>query len=201
MRGHPAAAWLLIVVAALLAGCASRPLREQGAWLEERELFFAAQPDWAVSGRVALSDGQRGGSLGFQWTARGDHHHIRLRTPAGGRQWRLEFDPAGARLVGSDVDELIGPRPDPLVEAAVGWPIPIEELTWWIRGLLPPGGADGLLFAADGSLATARSGLWALGFERYSDEAGLLLPARIEAESPPYRVRLVMRDWKFGVQP
>ncbi len=192
---------LSAVLAALLSACASREVRDQGAWLAEREALFEAHPNWSVSGRVALSDGERGGSLSFQWKAEGARNEIALRTLAGGRQWRLVFDDRQAVLEGSDVDRLSGRNPDPLVEAAVGWPIPVRDLAWWVRGLVPPDRTTLTRYAEDGTLALAESPPWTLEFQRYSDFENTVLPSRLQAESDPYRVRMVLRNWQFGVQP
>ncbi len=189
---------LLGLLVPLLTACAVRETRPEGSWLAERQALFAEHSYWQVSGRAALSDGQRGGSLAFDWTADGDVHEVSLRTVTGGRQWRLSFGPGFAHLEGSEVGELFGSSPDPLVEAAVGWPIPIEDLAWWIRGLVPPGSSAGAVFAADGSLASARSGDWMLEYQRFETSYGTLLPARVQASSSPYRVRLVMRDWRLA---
>ncbi|OAB58340.1 hypothetical protein AY599_02955 [Leptolyngbya valderiana BDU 20041] len=196
----PGRPWLGLVLGAivLLSGCATREARDQGAWLDERETLFATRPNWAVSGRVALSDGERGGSLSFRWEAEGDRHEIALRTLAGGRQWRLVFDSMGAVLEGSEVDRLIGPDPDPLVEAAVGWPIPVRDLAWWIRGLVPPDRTTAIRFAEDGTLAQAEAPPWLLEFQRYGDYATTVLPSRLEARSSPYRVRMILRDWQLS---
>jgi outer membrane lipoprotein LolB len=189
---------LLALLIVMLAGCATRETRPQGAWLEEREALFAAHPVWNVSGRLSLSDGQRGGQLAFDWQADGEDHEVMLRTVMGGRQWRLRFGPEYAHLEGSDVGELWGLDPDPLVEAAVGWPIPVRELAWWIRGLIPPG-ADGVVrYAADGSLSTGESPPWTLSFQRFDSSEGVLMPTRLQADSSPYRVRMVMRDWTLA---
>jgi len=196
-RGWRAAACALLVVA-LAAGCAVREPRPDGAWLSEREALFAAYPIWSVNGRVGLSDGRRGGSLAFDWSADGPIHEVRLRTVTGGRQWRLRFGPMQATLEGSDVGLLRGPDPEPLVEAAVGWPIPVSELAWWIRGIVPPGRETAIRFAADGTLASASSPPWEIAFERFDDWSGELMPARIDARSADYRVRLVLRGWHLG---
>jgi outer membrane lipoprotein LolB len=127
-------------------------------------------------------------------------HEVRLKTMTGGRQWLLRFGPASAALQGSDVGVLRGPDPEPLVEAAVGWPIPVGELAWWIRGLVPPARDSAIRFATDGTLAAASSPPWEIAFERFDDETGQLLPARIEARSADYRVRLVLRGWNLGSQ-
>jgi len=185
------------VVLAMVTGCAVREQRPAGAWLEEREQLFDGIDHWSVSGRVALSDGQRGGSLGFEWLARGDQHEVRLRTLAGGRQWRLEFGPGHAFLEGSEVGQMRGRDPDPLVEAAVGWPIPVAELAWWIRGLIPPDQRHDVHYADDGTLAAAVTEPWAIEFQRFSQVGSVLMPARVQADSEPYRVRVVLRDWNL----
>lgn len=201
MSHRPARVLAVLLLSLLLAACASREVREQGSWLSERQALFNEQPVWSVSGRVALSDGEQGGSLSFQWRAEGSRHEIALRTVAGGRQWRLVFDDELAELEGSDVDRLIGPDPDPLVEQAVGWPIPVADLVWWIRGLVPPERTTTTEFADDGTLAFARAPPWSLEFQRYSDFDTTVLPSRLQADSSPYRVRMVLRNWQFGVQP
>lgn len=184
------------VLVLVLSACAVREQRPDGAWMEEREAWFAAHPVWSVSGRAAIRDGQRGGQLAFEWHADGDRHHVRLRTVTGGRQWLLEFEPGHAELQGTDVGHITGPDPNALVEAAVGWAIPVVELSDWIRGLI--GTHDGQMeFAPDGTLARVSLTPWELSYQRFDDIDGQLMPVRMEAESTPYRVRLVMRAWEW----
>lgn len=187
----------LVLAGLLLNACATREQRPAGAWLQEREAWFEEHADWSISGRVGLHDGERGGSLGFTWQAEGEAHFIHLRTTAGGDQWRLRFSPGTAVLQGSDVGRLTGDSPDPLVEQAVGWPIPVHALSWWIRGLVPPGGGD-LRFADDGTLAGVAGPVWDLDYKHFDQVEGRLLPTRLEARSAPYTVRIVIADWRFG---
>lgn len=192
----PIPIFCLLCVCCLLAACTPREVRPPGDWLDQRERWFVDHPVWSVTGRIALSDGARGGTLAFDWRADGEHHRIGLRTTGGGRQWRLEFGPAYALLEGSEIDQLIGVSPDPLVEAAVGWPIPVALLSDWIRGLPAPPGAE-LSFNADGTLAGLWHDDWQLQYTRYRAHAGTLLPQRMEANSGPYRVRVAVGAWEF----
>lgn len=188
---------LLAGMAMLLVACAPREHRPAGDWLEEREAFFREHQEWSVRGRLALSDGDQGGSLGFEWIASAEHHQIHLRTMMGGRQWRLDFGPGYALLEGSDVDQLIDENPDPLVQAAVGWPVPVTLLADWIRGLPAPPGAR-LRFAEDGTLEGLDHAIWYLEYQRLRPYNGILLPHRLRAESGQYEVRLVLSSWEFG---
>jgi outer membrane lipoprotein LolB len=153
-------------------------------------------PVWSVSGRAAIRDGERGGQVAFDWQARGDHHRVHLRTVTGGRRWLLEFEPGFAELEGTDVGRIVGPDPNELVEAAVGWAIPVVELSDWIRGLVAETHGK-VEFAPDGTLRRVALDPWELSYQRFDEVDGQLMPARLEAESPPYRVRLVLRSWKW----
>ncbi len=187
---------LLVVMAVVVGACAVREQRPAGAWMDERQAWFALHSVWSVSGRAAIRDGQRGGQIAFDWQARGDHHRVHLRTVTGGRQWFLEFEPGHAELEGTDIDRLVGPEPNALVEAAVGWAIPVMELSDWIRGLVAE--TDGQVeFARDGTLRRVSLDPWDLSYQRFDDVEGQLMPARLEAESPPYRVRVVLRAWDW----
>lgn len=194
MRGAFAAALAML----LLAGCAVREPRPAGEWLDERRAWFDAHPTWSVGARLGLSDGERGGTLAMQWRADGERHEVLLRTVVGGRQWRLEMTPDFAVLTGSEIGTLSGPDPDVLVERAVGWPIPVRWMSRWLRGLPAPEGAR-TAYADDGALSSLSWDRWSLDFQRWKspEQADVLLPARVEARSPPYRVRAALSGWRF----
>ena len=101
---------------------------------------------------------------------------------------------------GSDVGVIKGPGPDGLVEQAVGWPIPVAELVYWIRGLLPPHKRCRHRVCPGrhpGRRLSPRPGCWS--FNVMSTRRMCCLPARLEATSSSYRVRIVLRQWQLGV--
>ncbi|MFW5926830.1 MAG: lipoprotein insertase outer membrane protein LolB [Wenzhouxiangella sp.] len=186
----------IVALCAVMAGCAVREPRPEGAWVEERQAFFEDRRQWSVSGRAALREGRRGGQLSFTWRADGDHHTVDLSTVTGGKRWRLEFEPGYAELEGSEVGHMVDARPEPLVEAAVGWPIPVSRLADWIRGLVSERG-ERVIYDRDGTVDRLIGEVWTLDYRRYADYDGVLMPVLLEAESDPYRVRLAMRDWNW----
>ncbi len=200
MRAAPTCALMVVVCTVMVTGCAVREQRDAGAWLAEREALFSRHEQWSVSGRMALSDGSRGGSLAFDWQADGANHEVQLRTVAGGRQWRLSFGPSGALLEGSGIERMWAMDPDPLVEAAVGWPVPVQSMAWWIRGLPPPDSDAVISYASDGSLTRVESDPWQMDYQRFDAGPEALMPSRLQAVSGDYRVRVVLRDWQLGTQ-
>lgn len=188
---------LVLSLVSVLVACAVREPRPEGVWLAERDAWFQDHPNWGVSGRIALSDGERGGQLAFDWWAEGEQHEVRLRTIASGKRWRLLFNERGALLEGSDIGLLRGPDPDLLVAEVVGWPIPVSDLVFWLRGLDGPQ-AEQVSFAVDGTVAMISAPPWLLEYQRFAQPSrGPLMPSRIEASSPPHQVRVVMRDWRW----
>lgn len=181
-------ACLTLLLLVLLSACAT-PIRTTDTMAEhDREQWFAEHDRWAVSGRLGLSDGERGGQLSFRWQAEAEIHEVDISTVTGGRRWQLRYGPGMAELVGSDFERRAASDPDQLVSEAVGWPVPVRALAYWIRDLSPPAGLNG-----------AESD-WELSIQRYTEtEAGLLLPVRLQAEQLPYRVRIALRNWQLPV--
>lgn len=193
---RPAVVAGVVVLLLLTTACSVREPRPEAAWLTERKAFFGARDDWVVSGRLGLSDGERGGSLSFRWRARGDHHRVDLNTLTGGRRWILEFGPEGATLSGTRTETRHAPIPEPLVEDAVGWPIPVTLMIDWLRGLPAPPDAR-VTYAGDGTLAELNHRTWSLTFDRWRQQESVLLPDRLTATSGRYRVRAALGSWTF----
>jgi len=186
-----------LVLIGLLSGCALREQRAQGEWLSEREAWFDLYPDWRVTGRLSVSDGEQGGQMSFDWRGQGTQHDLRLRSALGSKQWRLMFKETGALIEGSDMGLLRSDDPDLLVSEVVGWPIPVSQLAWWLRGL-KASETDDVSFSDDGTMASIGQGEWTLNYVRYEQPSqGPLMPERVEALRAPYRVRMILRTWRW----
>lgn len=186
-----------LAVVLLLSACAIREQRAQGEWLAERQSWFESYPDWRVTGRLSVSDGEQGGQMSFDWKGQGNQHDLRLRSVVGGKQWRLMFNESGALIEGSDVGLVRADDPDILVSEIVGWPIPVSQLAWWLRGM-PASETDQIVFADDGTMDRVAHGDWSLEYVRYEQpREGPLMPERVEALSAPYRVRMILRTWRW----
>ncbi|GAB4190142.1 MAG: lipoprotein insertase outer membrane protein LolB [Wenzhouxiangellaceae bacterium] len=182
----------------MLSGCAGQGARPEaaGAWLEQRAAAFAEIGQWRAHGRMAISDGERGGSAGFVLN---DNlaDELRLNLSVTGARWRLLAGPDGAELEGSRTPTRYASQPEPLVEEALGWYLPVSLMRDWIRGLPAPAGAR-LVFDEAGTLAALEHRQWLIEYQRYRQEGDLQLPQRIVATSGPYQVKLVILGWKLG---
>lgn len=215
-RARVAAACLAL---AALAGCTVAPVRaplppaQRGAALEAqaaRESWLAAHPDWRLEGRVALSNGSRGGSGRLEWEQQAGRYAMALSAPITRQGWRLSGDAGGAVLEGLDGGPRTGPDASRLLRDATGWEIPVAALAAWVRGgradrapagAAPAGAAPAdamaaLEFSADGRLSRLRQDGWTLDYADWRPQpAGIELPMRVTATRDDARVRLVVDVW------
>jgi outer membrane lipoprotein LolB len=194
---------------ALLAACVAPPVRKgpavPAAMAEQlqqaRDAVLVAHPQWALQGRVALTNGHNGGSGRVEWRQDGPQYVVSLSAPITRQSWRMTGDAASARLEGLSTGPREGSDPEALLRDATGWVIPVGALASWVRGSvdrsLPPGQMQ---FGADGHLARLQQGGWTIEYSGWQSQPGLGidLPARVEASQGDARVRLVVDQWQDG---
>lgn len=196
---------------ALLAACAGQPVREAPpvatdaalATQEAREAALRADVEWSLAGRVALANGDRGGSGRLDWRQSGSSYAVSLSAPITRQSWRLRIGPEGATLEGLEGGPRHGPQASELLLRSTGWRIPVEALPDWLRGARAAGlGPAVMAFGVDGRLARMEQGGWTIEYSGWglpdalpADGPGVALPHRLEAVRGEARVRLVVDDW------
>lgn len=158
--------------------------------------------EWSLAGRIAVSNGSRGGSGRIDWRQRADGYTISLSAPVTRQSWQLSGNDRGARLEGIAG----GPREDADVEqlllSATGWKIPVQALQDWIRGIPAPMqefGPENPVYAGSLPASMEQAG-WAIEYQEWHP-AGAdrpALPKRIVARSGDASVKLVIDEWSVG---
>lgn len=196
MRLKHAGLYAAVFLLSACAGGAIKPTPPGDDLLLQRQAALASINDWAATGRLAVNDGNDGGSANFTWQRDGDSLVVDLRAPLGQGHWRLSVDQSGATLEGTDVGSISGPDPEPLLERTLGWSIPVAVLDHWLRGLPGADQAD-LSYGDDGHIERIQQRDWTIDYSRWSDIDGLAMPRRLTANSDPYRVKLVIQRWQL----
>ena len=159
-----------------------------------------AAPEWAMTGRVALSNGKDGGSGRLEWSQSGGKVRIGLSAPVTRQGWMLELDAGGATLQGVPDGPVHGADAAALLRDRTGWDIPVTGLGCWVRGAWASEGAFGQArvgYGADGSVQRIDQAGWVIEYADWRLDAvsGVELPARISAQRGENRVRLVVDRW------
>ena len=198
----------LLAATLLLAGCVGQPVRESAlqagtpAQLQAQAARVAvldAHPQWALQGRVALSNGRDGGSGRIEWHQDGARFDVSLSAPITRQSWRLTGDGRSARLEGLDGGTREDSDAERLLRDATGWEIPVGALAAWVRGSASGVLAHGSLsFGADGRLARIEQGGWTIDYAGWQPQPslGIDLPQRLTASREGASVRLVIDNWQ-----
>ena len=207
---------VVLSLSLMLSGCRGVPERDDaegnapGSWLSERQQYFSEHRRWSSRGRLAISDGNKGLSVNFDLHHQPSGYELIMRTTGG--RWTLQARPGLATLIGTRIDPMQASTPEPLVSAALDWPVPVSLLLDWLRALpgsQAPGDNSGqasdvrMQMAADGSLKRLQHQGWTVDYTRYelvtdsaaADAAAVLMPIRLEASSGKYRIRTLISEW------
>lgn len=193
---------LLLMLAALLSvtGCVTTP-PATGPGDErylERASALAEIQRWGLRGRLAVSDGEDGGSGTLIWQQAPESTRMDFHGALGRGAWRLSVDPGEAELVLADGRNYRADSVDTLVRRELGWRIPVSDLSWWVRGLEAPGPVEGRRLDAEGNLVELSQRGWIIEYGRYRDMDGVSLPSKMTARRAERSVKLAVREWSLG---
>lgn len=193
-----------ILIATLVAACSSLPEAGQPENAERVRLYgeyfnrLSAFNRWIVSGRLAVSGEEDGGSGNFKWRKDSLESRIDFHGALGRGAWQLEADEAGARLELADGSVYRAASVDQLVRGQLGWEIPVDKLSWWVRGLAAPGAVEKQMLDEQGNLRELLQDGWAIEFGKYRVYEGFRLPARLTARQDKWKVKLALRGWELA---
>ncbi len=192
-----------LVVLALLAGCATvvRPggSPDRGAW-QARLQQLAGLNNWSLSGRIGVVTPRRGGSASVNWVEQGEHIRLGFSGPFGIGGVKLWGDPSEIHVRNSKGREWTTEVPQEALAQALGWPLPIASLRYWVLGRPAPEAPYRLRLGARGLLSSLEQQGWTVRYEAYRKTAGLFLPERLTATRSGTRIKLIVSEWNLAAQ-
>jgi outer membrane lipoprotein LolB len=194
----------LVFAALLLASCAMQPAKQALPPLvgapetnqSLRAMKLAAFPGWTMSGRIAVTNGQQGGSGRIEWQQEGTRYAATLSAPVTRQSWRVSGGPDGATIEGMAGGPRSGPDAAAVVFDATHWRVPVGALGDWLLGLQRDG--DTVHFGEDGRVDRIEGEGWVVGYADWRSTGGVELPGRIEAVQGTAKVRLLIDTWTLG---
>lgn len=159
-----------------------------------REAQLATLDRWSLSGRLAVSNGDDGGSGNLHWTQGVGQYELEVQAPVTRQTWRLQVKPGMARLEGLDG----GPHEDTdasaLLAREVGWVLPLADLASWVRGSRGDGEST-LRFAEDGLPIELVQHGWIVEYRAWDRGLSPPLPTKIFVQRGKQKVRLIVTRW------
>jgi len=162
-------------------------------------------------GRVAVSNGKKGGNGRIEWRQRNDDYEVTLSAPVTRQSWKLSGNATSATLEGLEGGTRTGTDAAELLREATGLEIPVMALPAWASGARANEATVGrarLQFTADGTLARIEQGGWTIDYLDWqetrigpgNDAQSVQVPRRIDAHRGQARVRLAIDEWQTEMQ-
>jgi len=193
----------LLVAVLLLTACSTVKTSSETspadlARYELRANAISAVEAWALQGRLAVSDENDGGSGTLRWRVGPDGSRMDFHGAMGRGAWQLESGGGWAELKLADGSTYFAANVGELVRGQLGWEIPVEALSWWVRGLAVPGSEGHKTLGEDGTLSFLNQYGWVVEYGRYREVGGFILPSKLTARNEGKTVKLAIRDWETG---
>jgi len=202
-----------VCVLAFLTACETVPKPSKTSpapiWLTEAKPFteslaqLQATPAWRYSAKVGIRTPETREQANVVWQFADQSNNVRLFGPLGAGAVRLQFDQYGVVL--SDNKGVLhrGDSAEELLSRIVGWPIPLEALTYWLFALPDPDKVYRYQQNESGHLSVLEQQGWLIAYSGYK-EAGLgkLLPRKVVATksvtpSSQVEVKLISKGWEW----
>lgn len=177
---------LLLAAVAALSGCAAlQPVPAQRA---------AA---FDLVGRVAVTYEGRAFTSGVRWEHLPERDEIWLMIPTGQALAHITADASGATLTGADQNQYQAGDVGRLTRRALGWELPLAQLTWWVRGEPVPGApAEEALRDQQGRLVRLKQDGWRILYVHPADDGRAGRPQRLDLARDGQQIRLVIDNWR-----
>ncbi len=192
---------IVVLAAAFLSACTSlieRPPADDLEVLWQRHVAsLVNQSNWRVKGRVALRSQEDGWTAALLWTQRSERFDIQLAGPLGSGRLALRGDDQAVFLRASDGSVYRAEDAELLFREQFGFDIPVAGLRYWVLGLPRPGAFHSRALDREGRLERLVQDGWDIHFSAYARTTNLALPGKIYLSNPPFKVKLVVKQWTF----
>lgn len=191
---HPAVTVLTLLA---LSACTIQP-RAPTTQVTDWQRFVDRQQRltrWHMEAKLGYQAPQDSGSALVVWQQNQRHFDVHLSGPFGSYATRISGEPNRVVMRRGD-EQRLATSSEALTEQLLGLPLPVETLTYWVRGIPAPAiPIAGRTHNAAGALATLSQAGWDLEFSRYNETDGWLLPGKIAGRRGNLSFKLIVKRW------
>lgn len=187
----------VLLVLALLAGCSSlrtdQPLPPAGSW-QDYERQMLALTSWTLDSKVGIRTADDNQSARMQWRQQPGSYRISLSGPLGQGGALIEGSDQGVSIDIAGEGRYASDSPEELLQSLLGWSFPVQQVTYWIRGLPAPQLPYTPSFR-ENRLQTLEQGGWLIHYSAYLKDNGRVLPQRLTLRRADLTITVIIKEW------
>ncbi len=207
----------VILAIVILSGCATgisdhtATKSHRLALWEQQQINNANISSWALTGKIGVKTGSKGGTATLHWAYLAGAQEIQLYGPFGGGRVQITTTADSATLEDTRGGVIQGESADEVLYRRLGWQVPFTGLVKWCRGI-PDDNATDIEIDGAGRLKSLNQGIWHVEYQQYVSVDALTLPAKLTITSRPgaldlydekgrhigdeLRVKLILKRWR-----
>lgn len=197
----------------MIQGCASTPpapttLQQPPNWQITIDHILSIE-DWAFTGKIGVRVPKSIDSAVInRWQQQGSNFTIDLSSAIFGLgATRIEGSPNRITITESGEEPVTSSRPEYLIRQHVGWPLPIPQLRYWIKGIPAPSKTSTdqvgkLRFNDKGQLSELNQSGWKIHYPRYTplntkneSHKEVHLPGKIVLQQAQVKITVIVNEW------
>lgn len=189
------------VLAGFLCACATEPRWEatpdaRDRW-QAREARLNRLTTWNLDGRFGFTRKKQGFTASLAWNQAPGRYSLSLTGPLDQDIAHLEGEGGHHRITVTGRGHFESDNVEDLLDEAIGYPLPLDKLRYWVRGLPDPSATDVRTLDAQGRLSKLEDDGWTVEFLRYTRIGDTELPARINLENRWFTLKFAILDWQL----
>ncbi|NVK75529.1 MAG: outer membrane lipoprotein LolB [Oceanospirillaceae bacterium] len=182
----------ILAFTALISACSSRPT---GPTTPPPESVNAITK-WETSGRVGIRTKNDAISGNFNWQKDPTTFALNIVGPFGQGATNLNQSANGTVTLSYEDKVITGNDPASLLQQELGWEFPVNQVTYWIRGLAAPTSMAKVTKDPKNQLPEKiEQDGWTISYRNFTKVDGLSLPQKMQVSNPPFRVNLIINQW------
>lgn len=181
----------LLALSLVLAACSTQP---KGPIVPPPQSVSAIK-QWETSGRVGIRTPDDAISGNFNWHHTPTTFSLNIVGPFGQGATKLSQSQDNTVTLTYEDKTITGQDPSQLLYNELGWDFPIQQVTYWIRGMAYPETDANIELDEEQRLKSIEQDGWLVNYTRFTDVDGLELPQKIQVAKPPFKVNLIINQW------